>query len=114
MDIHVKNDFFAKLIPHRVDAGVKQNVKRNAETVCDFADRLQKTFHNQNFLAGADVMHSGSAYEGLSVKPKTDFDVIVVLALKCLEDDFEWAGERASGRRTKGIADSFYLGGLRT
>lgn len=108
------NDFFAKLIPHRVDAGVKQNVKRNAEndvvaklildrvdagvkqtvkrnaeTVCDFADRLQKTFHNQNFLAGADVMHSGSAYEGLSVKPKTDFDVIVVLALKCLEDDFE-------------------------
>ncbi|XP_069987854.1 uncharacterized protein [Penaeus vannamei] len=83
------NDVVAKLILDRVDAGVKQTVKRNAETVCDFADRLQKTFHNQNFLAGADVMHSGSAYEGLSVKPKTDFDVIVVLALKCLEDDFE-------------------------
>ncbi|XP_063613800.1 uncharacterized protein LOC134787042 [Penaeus indicus] len=83
------DDEIARTILRRVDERVKQTVRRNAETVRLFAERLQKNFHAGDYLAGADIMHAGSAYEGLTVKPKTDFDVIVVLALKCLEDGFE-------------------------
>ncbi|XP_042883676.1 uncharacterized protein LOC122260465 [Penaeus japonicus] len=84
----LENERGAAAILRTLD-GVKQVVRRNAEVVRTFAERLQENFLAGSLLSGADVMHAGSAYEGLSVKPKTDFDVIVVLALQELAGGFE-------------------------
>ncbi|XP_037787309.1 uncharacterized protein LOC119582880 isoform X2 [Penaeus monodon] len=99
--IHHDNDEMAKALLRKVDERVKQTVRRNAEVVRVFSERLQTTFPAGGVLAGADVMHSGSAYEGLTVKPKTDFDVIVVLALQCLEAGFEVIRDESSFFRIK-------------
>nr|XP_053644933.1 uncharacterized protein LOC128697334 [Cherax quadricarinatus] len=62
-------------------------------TVVDaFVKELQKQFRTNTFLYNAhfvDVMHGGSAYEALSVKLKTDFDIIIVLPDPYIGQNFE-------------------------
>ncbi|XP_042857195.1 uncharacterized protein LOC122243624 [Penaeus japonicus] len=79
----------ARRILHKLDEIVLPSVKRNANIVKDFADRLQTSFASHGVLRGATVMHGGSAYESLCVKKDTDFDITIVLGEPYVAKNFQ-------------------------
>ncbi|XP_069950318.1 uncharacterized protein [Cherax quadricarinatus] len=79
-------------ILRELDRRITHQVKENAKVVDAFVKELQKQFRTNTFLYNAhfvDVMHGGSAYEALSVKLKTDFDIIIVLPDPYIGQNFE-------------------------
>lgn len=80
----------ARGLLNRVDRNVVPKVKENLKVVTRFSEALQKQFQINpgKLLRGAHIMHSGSAYEGLIVSEKTDFDILVVLNDPFLAENF--------------------------
>nr|XP_045596908.1 uncharacterized protein LOC123757403 [Procambarus clarkii] len=70
---------------------ITAQIHQNAEIVDSFVSALRAQLMNSHgtLLSKANIMHSGSAYETLSVKVKTDFDIVLVLPTPYQVENFK-------------------------
>lgn len=80
----------AKRILSDLDNGITPRLNNNTNIVTQFIDKLSnemKTDPNPQSVS-IFIMHGGSAYEGLAVKEKVHFDIIVCLEKPFVSENF--------------------------
>lgn len=82
-----------------LDDRVIPKVKRNAKVVAQFIEELEKAIGRERKEENVEIsiMHGGSTYEGLAVKEKVDFDILLLLGKPFVSENFEIQRDPNSG-----------------
>lgn len=98
----MSENVIAKRTLSELDDEVAPKVKNNTNIVAQFIEKLLNAMgtgsnSSNSQSVSISIMHGGSAYEGLAVKEKVHFDIIVFLAKHFLSENFILRRDTNSG-----------------